>query len=487
MIKSVLVGLITILCMTACAQESTINPSLESIHWIPMQTKDKQFVYVDSSLQQQLTQKFYGAEPFTPTGYAIVSNEKNQQALINSKGDFIEHYSDTDLGLQPLGQVTLLMKRREHEKKLPFWNWNWNIMGGGVKKTAPYVKVEIRVLETDQILLDKDIPYDENEYNSDAYHLDDKHFILNGNLYELKNQYLKKLSTKIDMILENGRYIPPAENRFEIYDIQHKQPIFSNLVGVDKIDLLWNGQPLQLDSINQDRYKPTVPKLLKDNNTGAIYVFPQYEKALPKQIKQATTEQIAFLKEVSLVYSVNNSPYFILGRFNYDHEAWAYDWLYLDKNGNLLNEINVKDFFILDQVGYLVWPDKHMLFTKNALEKDWKTGKINYVYQTEALYLINVKKGEQDPTMGLWNAKTKTWDLAPNFQHIDILNGRRQIFALQMQKDGPFTLYNNKTKQQIGTKNYDTINPSGLVRVKGKGNEDNYYHIDIYTGKEYKE
>ncbi|MGE8377527.1 MAG: hypothetical protein ACN6PN_04225, partial [Sphingobacterium sp.] len=214
MIKSVLVGLITILCMTACAQESTINPSLESIHWIPMQTKDKQFVYVDSSLQQQLTQKFYGAEPFTPTGYAIVSNEKNQQALINSKGDFIEHYSDTDLGLQPLGQVTLLMKRREHEKKLPFWNWNWNIMGGGVKKTAPYVKVEIRALETDQILLDKDIPYDENEYNSDAYHLDDKHFVLNGNLYELKNQYLKKLSTKIDMILENGRYIPPAENRF---------------------------------------------------------------------------------------------------------------------------------------------------------------------------------------------------------------------------------------------------------------------------------
>jgi len=289
------------------------------------------------------------------------------------------------------------------------------------------------------------------------------------------------------MILENGRYIPPAENRFEIYDIQHKQPIFSNLVGVDKIDLLWNGQPLQLDSINQDRYKPTVPKLLKDNNTGAIYVFPQYEKALPKQIKQATTEQIAFLKEVSLVYSVNNSPYFILGRFNYDHEVWAYDWLYLDKDGNLLDEINVKDFFILDQVGYLVWPDKHMLFTKNALEKDWKTGKINYVYQTEALYLINVKKGEQDPTMGLWNAKTKTWDLAPNFQHIDILNGRRQIFALQMQKDGPFTLYNNKTKQQIGTKNYDTINPSGLVRVKGKGNEDNYYHIDIYTGKEYKE
>ncbi|WP_158656058.1 hypothetical protein [Sphingobacterium sp. HMA12] len=487
MIKSVLVGLITILCMTACAQESTINPSLESIHWIPMQTQDRQFVYVDSSLQKQLTKKFYGAEPFTPTGYAIVSNEQNQQALINSKGDFIENYSDTDLGLQPLGHVTLLMKRREHEKKLPFWNWNWNILGGGVKKTATYVKIEIRVLETDQILLDKDVPYDENEYNSAAYPLDDKHFVLNGDLYQLKNQYLKKLRTKIDMLLENGRFIPPAENRFEIYDIKQKRPIFSNLVGVDKIDLSWKGQTLQLDSINQDRYAPTVPKLLKDNRSGAIYAFPQYDKALPKQIKEATTAQIAFLKEVSLVYSVNNSPYFILGRFNYDHEVWAYDWLYIDTDGHVLDQIKVNDFFILDQVGYLVWPDKPILFTKSTLEKGWKTGKIKYVYQSEALYLVNVKKGEQEPTIGLWNAFAKTWDLPPNFQHIAILDGKQQIFALQTQKDGPYTLYNNKTKQQIGTKSYHTISPNGLVRVRENENEENYFYIDIYTGKEYKQ
>ncbi|ULT27657.1 hypothetical protein KUH03_13675 [Sphingobacterium sp. E70] len=89
--------------------------------------------------------------------------------------------------------------------------------------------------------------------------------------------------------------------------------------------------------------------------------------------------------------------------------------------------------------------------------------------------------------MGLWNAETKTWDLPPNFQYIDILDGKQQIFALQTQKDGPFTLFNNKTKKQIGTKSYDTINPSGLVRVKGAENKDNYYYIDIYTGKEYKE
>ncbi len=472
--------------MTACAQKSTINPTLKPIHWIPMQTKDRQFVYVDSALRQQLPQKFAHADFFTSTGYAIVSNTKNQQALINSKGEFIENYSDTDLGLQTLGQVTLLMKRREHEKNLPFWNWDWNILGGGIKKTATYIKVEIRVLETGQVLLDKDVPYDENEYSLALYHLDDQHVVLNGNLYGLKDQHLKKLSTKVDLILENGRYIPVAGNRFEIYDIRRQQPILSNLIAVDKIDLHWKGQLLQLDSINQERFAPTVPKLLKDDSSGKIYAFPQYDKALPTQIKQATAAQIAFLKEASLLYSVNNSPYFILGRFNYDHEVWAYDWLYLDKEGNLLDEINVRDFFILDQVGYLVWPDKHMLFTKNTLEKGWKTGKIKYVYQSEALYLINIKKGEQDPTMGFWNAGAKTWDLPPNFRHIEILDGKQQIFALQKQEDGPYTLYDNKTKKQIGSKSYDTISSNGLVREKDAENKVSYYYIDIYSGKAYR-
>ncbi|MDR2274266.1 MAG: hypothetical protein LBF27_25380 [Sphingobacterium sp.] len=487
MIKSILVGIITIFCIMACAQESPIKTTAQSIHWIPMQTPDKQFIYVDSALHRQLPQKFHRAEFFTPTGYAIVSNEQNQQALINSKGDFIEKYSDTDLGVQPLGQITLLMKRREYEKNLPFWKWDWNILGGGIKKTGTYAEIEIRVLETNQVLLDKDIPYDENEYNFAVYHLDDQHIVLNGNIYQLKGQRLKKLRTPIDMMLENGRYIPPAENNFAIYDIRLDQPILSNLIGVDKIDLLWNGQQLLLDSINQERYVPSVPKLLKDNNTGAIYAFPQYEKAFPKQIKQATAAQIAFLKEVSLVYSVNNSPYFILGRFNYDHDIWAYDWLYIDKDGNLLDEIKVRDFFILDQVGYLVWPDKQLLFTKTTLEKNWKTGKIKYVYQSEDLYLIDIKKGEQDPTKGLWNAGTKTWDLSPEFKYIEILDGKQQIFALQQEKDGPYTLYNNKTKQQIGTKSYHTINPSGLVQVKDGQHEDNYFYIDIYTGREYKE
>lgn len=132
-------------------------------------------------------------------------------------------------------------------------------------------------------------------------------------------------------------------------------------------------------------------------------------------------------------------------------------------------------------------PDKHMLLTSNAMEKNWKTGKIKYVDSSEDLYLIDVKRGDLESTKGLWNSSAKTWDINPDFEHIETLVGKRQIFALQEHKDGCYTLYNNKTKQRIGNKSYMTINPNGWVQPRNEQNRDEGYFIDIATGKEYKE
>lgn len=475
--------------MTSCAGEPQPQATAEQkpITWIPLRTKGNQFVYVDSAFNKQLKQTFYHAQPFTVTGYALVGDEKNQRAVINFKGDLMEDYSTADLQLLPLGKLTLLMKRQEYDKKLPFWKWNWHIMGGDVEKTATYVQVEIRVLETGQVLLHKDIPYDQNSYNLAAYSLDDSHVVLNQELYRIDKQRFKKVKGNIEAVLENGRYIPASTASFSIYDIRHQDATQSGLSGTDAISLHWKNQSLVLDSINQERYTPSIPKLLKDRTSGDTYAFPQYDKAFPKQIRQARPKQLAFLNEVTLVYSVANSPYFILGKFNYDDDIWAYEWLYIDKDGNLLDQIQVNDFFILDQVGNLVWPDKQLLFTANTLKKDWKTGKIKYLYQMDDRYLIDVKKGELDPTMGLWNAAQKNWDLLPDFNHIEVLNGPQQILALQEHSDGPYILYNNKTKQRIGSKSYHSIYADGLVQVKGEGSVKEYYYIDIATGREYKE
>ncbi len=215
-------------------------------------------------------------------------------------------------------------------------------MASGIKTTQTYRKTEIRVLETNQLLLSKDVPYNEGYFDIRYNDLDENHILMNDNLYEFKNKKFKKVKSDIYLALDKGRYIPSSSDKFSIYDIKSKKAILADLTGTDKIELILNQQAFVLDSINQDRYAPDVPKLLQNPKTKEIYVYPEYDKAFPKEIKNASAAQLTFLKDVSLVYSVNNSPYFILGKFNYDHEVWAYDWLYVDQNGNLLDKINVK-------------------------------------------------------------------------------------------------------------------------------------------------
>lgn len=95
------------------------------------------------------------------------------------------------------------------------------------------------------------------------------------------------------------------------------------MVGTPSLSIRYGTETIKLEEVNKDRYEPEIPKLLVDRKTDEVYVFPQYEKAFPKEIKKATAAQIDFIKKTSLVYSINNSPYFLLGVFNYDHAVWA--------------------------------------------------------------------------------------------------------------------------------------------------------------------
>lgn len=461
--------------MTSFAQEST--------SWIPYLTKNNDFIYVDKNLNKQIDQSFYHANKFIKAGYALVQNQDDKDAIIDSKGNYIVDFTDESLALNTFRDLTFVMKKLEYDKKMPVWNWDWNIMGGDVKKTKRYVKYEIKVLETNQVLFSKDIQYGYETFTLNYDSIDENHIVMNNTLYEFKNKKFKKIRSDIELVLNDKKYIPTSENKFSIYSIDSNKPLFSDLVGTDKIELSINNQAYVLDSINQDRYAPNVPKLLQDPKTNKIYAYPKYDKPFPTQIKHATDEQLLFLRDVSLVYSVDNSPYFILGRFNYDHAVWAYDWLYIDQDGNLLNEINVKDFYILDRIGYLVWPDQHLIMSKNELEKDNKIHKISYVFQSNNLFNVKMKNGKE----GIWNCESRIWILQPEYYSILILDLEQEIYAIQKEKEGKFILYNNKTKQQIGSKSYDSISGNGYVRITNEKGEHLYYYVDVYTGKEYRE
>lgn len=227
-----------------------------------------------------------------------------------------------------------------------------------------------------------------------------------SSLPDQKNS-LNKIESNIAELLENKRFIKASGKSFSIYELNQKKAIHSELEGSETLSIQYGNEIITLNEVNKERYEPDVPKLLVDHNTRDVYPFPQYEKVFPKKITKATASQIDFIKKTSLVYSVTNSPYFLLGVFNYDHEVWAYDWLYVDTEGKVTDSIGTYHFKVLDQLGNLVWPDRKMILPEQYIGKNWKFGKINAYEGMQDNYLIRIEDEKQLRTMGLWNSSKK--------------------------------------------------------------------------------
>ncbi|MCT3918054.1 hypothetical protein HZP98_01960 [Elizabethkingia anophelis] len=477
----------------ACAQEKKDNPTLisskmKSISGVAFLTKQNDFVYVDkTNLKPVIEQKFKIASLFTATGFAIVGNEKNESAVIDEKGKIVLDFSEDEINVNVINGLTFYKKEIEYEKKMPVSKWDWNIMGSNIKKEQTYHKVEIGVLETKQILLSEDVPYLEDEYSLNFVSVDESHVFWNGSLYEIKKGRLNKIENNITELLEDKRFIKASNSNFSVYELNQKKAIHNNLKGTETLSIRFGNETITLKEVNKERFDPEVPKLLTDSKTNDVYAFPQYEKIFPKEITKATASQIDFIKKASLVYSITNSPYFLLGVFNYDHNVWAYDWLYIDTKGNVTDSIDTYNFKVLDQVGYLVWPDRKMILSDQLNDKNRKFGKISYYSGMNDLYLIRTEDGKQQKNMGLWNSRTKSWEIKPEYHSISVLDTEQQIYALQKEKDGLYTLYDNENKKSIGLISYKSVNSDGLVNIKTDSGQNIYYYIDIYSGREYKE
>lgn len=477
--------------VTACTQEKKDNSpwiSSKTINRVPFLTNQNDFVYVDKiSLKPVNNERFRSASVYTPTGFAVVENEKNEYAAIDGNGKRVLDFSTSQIGLNVVNGLTFYKKDIEYEKKMPVWKWDWNILGGDIRKEQTYHKIEIGVLETQQILLQKDIPYLEDNYYLNFVSVDDDHIFWNGTLYTIKKRHLSKTENNIAELLENRRFIKNVNTDFSIYGLDQKKTLHDRLKGIETLSIRFGKENIVLNEVNKERYEPEVPKLLEDSRTHDVYPFPQYEKVFPKEITKATASQIDFIKKTSLVYSITNSPYFLLGVFNYDHDVWAFDWLYMDTKGNITDSIGTYNFKVLDQLGNIIWPDRKMILPDQFIGKNWKFGKIKSYSGMNDLYLIPIEDENKLRTVGLWNSSKSIWEIKPDFYAISVLDAEKQIYAVQKEKDGLYILFDNQNKKNIGSKTYNSVNSDGLVTVKLSPEKSIYYYIDIYSGKEYKE
>ncbi|QBK77279.1 hypothetical protein E0Z07_13380 [Myroides odoratimimus] len=482
-VLSTLLILISIITYAQLRKDkSSLNmPQVEPTQLIPFLTKQNDFIYVNKdNLKPFNGIKYNSASAYTSTGYAMVINNKGASVVIDTTGKEVLEVGESEIEIEVVNGLTFYKKQREYERKMPIWNWEWNILGGAIKKEQTYHSIEIGVIETKQILLHKEVPYLEDSYTLNPEAVDGEHIYWNETLYAIKNQYLKKKESDIITTLADKRFIKGSNNSFSIYDVQQKKAIHQSLEGVNTLTIKYSNEDLVLDQLMQERFEPIVPKLLKDTNTGSVYPYPQYDKAFPKEITKTTTEQVAFIKNATLVYSIHNSPYFLIGVFNYDHDIWAYDWLYLDINGQVLEQLDLDSFKVSDQIERLVWPAKEMVIPHQ------KVASVKYYTGSDELYLVNIEGKEGDSKYGVWDKKGQLWSIAPEYTSILALDIAKGIYALQKEKDENYTLYNQIKKENIGVKAYKYIYSDGLVRVKLEDKTVSYY-IDIYTGRAYLE
>ncbi|WP_025124313.1 hypothetical protein [Myroides odoratimimus] len=482
-VLSTLLILISIITYAQLRKDkSSLNmPQVEPSQLIPFLTKQNDFIYVNKdNLKPFNGIKYNSASVYTSTGYAMVINNKGASVVIGTNGKEVLEVGESEIDIEVVNGLTFYKKLREYERKMPIWNWEWNILGGAIKKEQTYHSIEIGVIETKQILLQKEVPYLEDSYTLNPEAVDGEHIYWNETLYAIKNQYLKKKESDIITTLADKRFIKGSNGSFSIYDVQQKKAIHQGLEGVNTLTIKHDNEGLVLDQLMQERFEPIVPKLLKDMNTESVYPYPQYDKAFPKEITKAITEQVAFIKNATLVYSIHNSPYFLIGVFNYDHDIWAYDWLYLDINGQVLEQLDLDSFQVSDQIGRLVWPAKEMVIPHQ------KVTSVKYYTGSDELYLVNIEGKESDSKYGVWDKKGQLWSIEPKYTSILALDIAKGIYALQKEKDENYTLYNQIKKENIGVKTYKYIYSDGLVQVNLEDKRVSYY-IDIYTGRAYLE
>ncbi len=219
--------------ITSCTQETKVSNRKmlgnQIINIVPFLTKENVFIYVDkTSLKPVLKQKFRSASLFTYTGFAYVGNEKNEFAVIDKKGNIILDFSDEEVNFNVVNGLTFYKKQIEYEKKMPIYKWDWNILGGDIKKEQTYHKIEVGILESKQILLRKDVPYLEDNIYLNIASVDENHVFWSGKLYEIKKNRLDKVETGIAELLDNKRFIKSKTTAFSIFQLGRKMPFTPN-------------------------------------------------------------------------------------------------------------------------------------------------------------------------------------------------------------------------------------------------------------------
>ncbi|MGG5506275.1 hypothetical protein [Myroides sp. C6-3] len=449
----------------------------------PYLTKEQTYIYVDHTNKPVISRPFATADLFTSTGYAVVTDEKGQAAVIDKKGKIIVPFEDRYISLQVLNnQLTAIYTRETYTKNSRFWEWEWSIFSG-LKTEVQRQKFEVYLLETKQVLFSEQLSTKASLPTYIAT-VDADHFIFNKTLYKRKGQRLSKQKNNIIHQFEPNKLLQQNGSQFAIFSIERKAPILEHLEATNQLTLEVNGKELLLTEVNKSRYYTEIPEILFNPKTKEYWIKPLFDRAFPKKIKARNETDLAYLQKVSYINTVPDYPYFILGVF--DCDSWMFQWKYLAMDGTLLDHIDAPDFFVVDARARIQGPHQSELISTDAIPSNWSLEAVTKYKGFNTLFKITLKQEGQSNRYGLWNTQSKQWELQPIYRDFYWLDTERGLVALA-KEDHQYVIYNYKTKKNITEDIFSYIDSSGWVTQVNEAGKEIHFYFDFSTAKAYKE
>jgi hypothetical protein len=448
----------------------------------PFLNENNKYNYVDADFNTVIAGEYKRASLFTATGFAVVMNDSFQSAVIDKKGALLIPFGAYEIDLAVVNGITLFRKTLDYNNPLRFWNWSYSLFSG-LNKAVMRSKIEIGVLETKQRLLFKRMMA--NAYPKPSLSpitVDEQHFLLNDCLYRIKDQKIRKLKNNIIRITGHSTLLKKYKGVYSLFSLSGKRIIKEDFVPVDNWHFNTKHETILLEGLNEYVKRNTFPKILKGKKSGKIYSYPDFDKTLPAEISGANEITIEQIKKVSIIVSVPQSIYFLLGyRVN---ETNRYDWLVIDQHGNLLPDLPVENFYITSQLGEILWPDKMSLLPDTFLNEGWKLKKLSKINGSGKHFIAHIKAGK-NTCMGVWDQSDQRWIIPAVHNNILVLDQEKGIYAIEQVKNSGYQLYNSTQKVYISHKKYHTISSRGYVSRKDNSGNIVYFFIDIYSGKEF--
>lgn len=354
--KTLCLLIISLFSFTLLAtQKKHIKPQGTATDLIPYRKKNNTYIYVNKDKQPVFETEFASADLFTTTGFSVVINSENKQAIIDSNGKIVIPFKDYQIKLYPIGNLTLVKTEKPYTANHCFWEWKFNIFSSNISDIIR-IKTDIFILESQQHLLSTR----RNQDNDSTYVkvINDNSFLIDNDYYQIINNKAKKRYNNIILSFESNKLLQQNNNSYSILTVKNKtiNSKETQLVASSEISFKIGNDTTIIPNTNKSRYGNDIPEVLYNKKDNSYLIQPLFDKKFPQEIIPKNKEDIAFLKKIGYINSIPNYPYFIAGVFDYD--KWQYQWKYIDLDGQVYDTIDAKDFFTLDILSNVLRPYK---------------------------------------------------------------------------------------------------------------------------------